>query len=144
MKLGNINPNQCSFFISGTKLGAGTFMSHNINEDISFINEKVMVDIRGENIGIRPPFNQVFFGITHTANYTLLNCFRTIQDFVERPGFYAVSIALPLNKSMMPGKAVELLRKLNDLYYDMYVKPNSAFNCQILKDVEENKNIFVK
>jgi len=143
MKLGNISPNQCSFFISGTKLGAGTFMSHNINEDLSYINDKIMVDIRGENIGIRPPFNQVFFGITHTANYTLLNCFRTIQDFVERPGFYAISIVLPPNKSMMPGKAVELLRKLNDLYYDMYVKPNTAFNCQILKDVEENKNIFV-
>ena len=64
MKLGNISPNQCSFFISGTKLGAGTFMSHNINEDLSYINDKKMVDLRGEYIGKRPPFNQVFFGIT--------------------------------------------------------------------------------
>jgi len=136
------NPDFCGLLVWGTKRGLQPFFHFGVDIDEHEL-ERMHGDndIRNHNINPAEPYGRTFYGIDQYNGTTLLHQFRTILDRVNRPGFYAVTLAIPAGKGLPAGTSLQLLNRLSGLYYQLYIQGSSATN-QISVEGTEDPTAF--
>jgi len=133
-----VNNNKFGLVLWGTKRGKQVFAASNLEEKLSIIDNQIP-DIRNYVLIYNP--GKTFYSIENQQNRIVFSYYRTIEDWVGRMGFYAVSIIAEKNifceKEIIP----ELLKQLSELYYQNYVAVNDKPN-RISEYLHEDISLF--
>lgn len=123
----------------GTKRGKKVFFSDNIADETEAI-DNALYDIHSavQFFGV----NLTFYSFERNAEYESFTIYRTIYDWANRLGYYAVSVFLPAGKIVATENIPGLLKSLSASYWEKYIAPNPVSN-RIREDVKEDPRSFV-
>lgn len=120
--------------IWGTKRGKQTFFGHAVKGvDNDLIDVRTPVQFSRKNL--------IFYSFGQTANYQCFTIYHTILDWVNRPGYYAVSLLCPADKKLSENP-LALLKSLSQIYWDKYIK-TSAIADRIDEKARESPYYFI-
>jgi hypothetical protein len=136
------NPEFCGLLVWGTKRGLIPFFHFGLDIEESEL-ERLHGDndIRNHNINPAEPYDRLFYGIDQYSGMVLIHQFRTIIDYVDRPGFFAVTLVMPAGRGLAAGTTLPLLNQLSDKYHQLYVQGSAKPN-QIRIGITEDSSLF--
>lgn len=134
MQLSNSYP---AYAVWGTKRGKQTF--HSVGVDLSIKKlDALLKDVRTPVQFVKVP-NLVFYSLTFIENVAVYTAYRTIYDWTDRAGYYAVSLFIDQGKTIGNGvDTYELLNQLLDEYYTLAVE-TSKISHQIKRNINEQE-----
>ena len=113
-----IDKNKYGIMLWGTKLGAQKFLNFNIN--IPTNDQRPFKDLR--EVGNRfETNNNYLFGYEHKDGYHTYSVFKSLLDWRDRTGYFAVTLYISDTKIAPTDKIASLLKQLSDLYENEYV-----------------------
>ena len=130
------NEQRPAIAVWGTKRGKQTFFTDNLVDKI----DKELTDARTP---IQFAITQMdFYSFEQTPKYQCFTAYRTILDWVNRPGYYAVSLLVPAGY-VLSGNPLDTLNKMREIYWDKYVE-NAFAGYRIKDDEHESPYYFIK
>jgi hypothetical protein len=117
------NRNVASLVLSGTKRGKQVFFADGIQEETAHIDNFIF-DVRTLVQWERT--NLTFFAFEQGNGFVVFSAYRTINDWLNRLGYYAVSVVIPEKYQVSSAQdLVAVLKTMLDIYKQQYMHEQS-------------------
>ncbi|HAS40231.1 MAG TPA: hypothetical protein DCS93_07120 [Microscillaceae bacterium] len=139
MEFNNIeNEQRPAIAVWGTKRGKQTFFTDKLVDKAEV--DQYLTDVRTPIQFTSTKLD--FYSFEQTAQYQCFTAYRTILDWVNRPGYYAVSLLLPTGYKLSDNP-LSVLDAMRDTYWEKYIEQTSV-GCGIKKETSEAAYFFIE
>ena len=131
-----MDTNKLLYIIWGTKRGADSFFG---SSDLNINSGEIQVSLK--DIRAFANFSETkidFYSLQFTSQYKVYTQHRTLNDWLGRPGFMAITVYIPHLLKIRDRNVLDLLNEMVDSYWKKHVNENN----RRIKEEREDRSYF--